>query len=108
MFRSIERRTSDEANRRASVPAALEARLGEFARRRGGRYLLFGSLARGEARHDSDVDLLLDFPDEFEADAWRLAEEACASLKIESDIKPLAWCSEAFRERALSEARIIA
>jgi predicted nucleotidyltransferase len=108
MYRSIERRKSDEARRRAEIPAALEARLGDFARRRGGRYVLYGSLARGEARHDSDVDLLVDFPPEFEAEAWRLAEDACAELKIESDIKPLGWCAPAFGARVLASAKIIA
>ena len=107
MYRSIESRKRDEARRRAEVPAALEARLGEFARRRGGRYLLYGSLARGQARRDSDVDLLVDFPPEFEAEAWRLAEDACAALKIESDIKPLAWCAKAFRDKVVPGARII-
>jgi predicted nucleotidyltransferase len=108
MYRSIEQRKHDEARRRAGVPTALEARLCEFARRHEGRYVLYGSLARSEARWDSDVDLLVDFPPEFEAEAWRLAEEACAAMNIESDIKPLAWCTQAFREKALSAAKIIA
>ncbi|WP_376100065.1 nucleotidyltransferase family protein [Roseomonas sp. CCTCC AB2023176] len=50
--------------------ARLRAAVGELrllpaaeAPRLGGRYLLFGSAARGEMRHDSDVDILLDFPD---------------------------------------------
>jgi hypothetical protein len=52
--------------------------------------------------------LLVEFPPEFEPEAWRLAEDACAEMKIESDIKPFGWCMEAFRERILLEARIIA
>ncbi len=103
----MERRKHDEARRRAEIPAALEQRVGEFARRNGGRYVLYGSLARGEARRDSDVDLLVDFSWEFEAKAWRMAEDACASLKIESDIKPLAWCGQAFRAKALLAAKVI-
>jgi predicted nucleotidyltransferase len=39
-----------------------EARLGEVCRRYGVRELaVFGSAARGEARPDSDIDLLVDF-----------------------------------------------
>jgi predicted nucleotidyltransferase len=30
----------------------------------GGHFLLYGSAARGDLRDDSDVDLLLDFPDD--------------------------------------------
>ncbi|RBP09243.1 nucleotidyltransferase-like protein [Roseiarcus fermentans] len=108
MFRSIERRKYDEALRRAGIAAKLESRLRDFARTHGGRYVLYGSLAKGEARYDSDVDLLIDFPEAFEAEAWRLAEALCAEMKIESDIKPMAWCTEPFQRRVLAESRIIA
>jgi predicted nucleotidyltransferase len=108
MYRSIDRRKHDEARRLADVPTLLKSRLGEFARTHGGRYVLYGSLARGEARHDSDVDLLVDFPEEFEAEAWRLAEDLCFEMKIKLDIKPLGWCTETFRAKVLPTAKIIA
>jgi predicted nucleotidyltransferase len=107
MYRSIEQRKADEAARRAGAPDRLRAELEDFARRRGGRYILYGSLARGEARYDSDIDLLVDFPAEHEPEAWSLAERVCAEIGIESDIRPLGWCKKTFLDRALRTTKVI-
>ena len=81
MLRTLEQRKHEEAVRRAAVPQALAVRLSDFATRCEGRYLIYGSLARGEARYDSDVDIPVDFPAEFQAEAWRRVEAACADLR---------------------------
>lgn len=107
MYRSIAQRKKDEAERRARGVDAMSRRLESFARDKGGRYLLYGSAARGQIRHDSDVDLLLDFPADWEAEAWRLAEDLSADLGVDADIKPLGWCEGDFAEKVLQEARII-
>jgi predicted nucleotidyltransferase len=78
---------------------ALRASLSDYGRRHGGRFLLYGSAARGDLRYDSDVDLLLDFPATGEADAWRFAEEACWALRLRPDIRAAAWCRPEFRDR---------
>ncbi|GEP03665.1 nucleotidyltransferase family protein [Methylobacterium oxalidis] len=107
MYRTLARRKADAAESRQAAVVALSARLHAFARERGGRFLLYGSAARGTMRHDSDVDLLLDFPPEVEADAWRFAEDLCTASGIESDILPLAWCTPAFAERILPQAMVL-
>ena len=91
----------------AKVAALDELRrtLGDRARGLGGRYLLYGSAARGELRWDSDVDLLLDFfGDDTEA-AWEFAEDECARLGLEGDIRPIAMCERRFLDHVLPEAR---
>ena len=40
--------------------AALRNRLREYARSHGGRFLLYGSAARGDLRFDSDIDMLIE------------------------------------------------
>jgi predicted nucleotidyltransferase len=107
MYKSIETRKRDESMRRNGLADILADRLLPYARERGGRYVLYGSLARKQARYDSDADLLVDFPSEFESEAWRMAEELCAELRIEHDIKPIAWCDTSFVGRIMPRARII-
>ena len=56
------RRRYDATMRRAEVLELLTARRDEIVRRFGVRSLsLFGSMARDEARPDSDVDVLVEF-----------------------------------------------
>src|SRR5579864_7528960 len=76
--------------------AVLRERLAEYARTHGGRFLLYGSAARGELRFDSDIDLLIDFPEDRLSDGWRFAEDACRELDLKADLCPLAWCRDEF------------
>ena len=82
--------------------------LAAYAREHGGRYLLFGSAARGDMRYDSDVDILVDFPPDALDDAWNFAERACWDRKLEPDITPFAWCRGRFRERVTPELQVLA
>lgn len=107
MYPSVESRKRAEAARRGGAADILADRLSAYAKTHGGRYFLFGSLARGEARYDSDVDLLIDFPPDQQAAAWRIAEDLCSELRIELDIKPLAWCDPAFVAKIMPSARVI-
>jgi predicted nucleotidyltransferase len=85
--------------------AALRERLAAAAPPLRGRFLLYGSAARGELRHDSDVDLLLDFPDEATTRrAWELAEAACRDLGLRADIRPLEGCGGRFLAHVMPEA----
>ena len=76
--------------------ADLRDRLRDCARSHGGRFLLYGSATRGELRFDSDIDLLIDFPEERLSAAWRFAEEVGRELNVKVDLCPLAWCRDDF------------
>lgn len=82
-----ERKAAEAARRTAAVEALIPV-LTEYARAHDGRFLLFGSAARGQMRWNSDVDLLVDFPDEAMAEAWRFAEQACRDRDLDPDIQP--------------------
>lgn len=61
--------------------------LAAAARHRGGSVLVFGSVARGEAGPDSDVDLLVEFEDGSSLfDLLELSDELRALLGVEVDV----------------------
>ena len=97
-----------EAARRREAVTALKVDLAAYARTHGGRFLLFGSAARGTMRYDSDVDILVDFPPDFLDEAWSYAERACHARDLDPDISPLAWCRGRFRDRVTPDLLVLA
>ena len=94
---TLAERKAKEAARRRKAVQELRPLLIAYAREHNGRFLLFGSVARDEMRYDSDVDILTDFNDPIaDDDACEFAERACINLRLEPDIRPLAWCREPF------------
>lgn len=104
-LRTLADRKADAVAAKAAALDLLHPVLEHHAQRLGGHFLLYGSAARGELRHGSDIDLLLDFPDHTATTAaWDAAEQACAGLGLDCDIRPLAWCSARFLDHVLPEA----
>src|ERR1700761_5578904 len=88
------RDTERECKRTAM--ARLREELAAYAAAHRGRFILYGSTARDTMRHDSDVDILTDFPPDALDDAWVFAEEACWRPRLTADIRPRAWCGPRF------------
>jgi predicted nucleotidyltransferase len=86
---------------------ALQAELGKYARERAGRFVLYGSVMRGDQRFDSDVDILVDFPESEEGEAWRHAEQLCRGLGLKGDIALLRTASPRFIEHIQRDMRVI-
>jgi predicted nucleotidyltransferase len=93
---TLTERKAAEAARRAEAVETLLPALATYARAHEGRFLLFGSAARRLMKFHSDVDLLLDFPDDKLTDAWNFAETACWDRGLEPDLLPYRWCKPAF------------
>ena len=68
---------------------------------------LFGSVTRGEAREDSDVDVLVDFPMDRTADAWRFVEDVCARHAVPLDIHDARTTKAAFVERVCTTGLVL-
>jgi predicted nucleotidyltransferase len=102
-----ERKATETARRRDAV-AALIPVLTDYARTHGGRYLLFGSAARGTMTYHSDVDVLMDFPEDALSEAWKFAERACWDRKLEPDLLPYRWCKQAFLDHVAQDMRVLA
>jgi len=59
-------------------------------------------------KHDSDVDLLLDFPEATLGEAWNFTETACWDLGLEPDLVPYGWCRRVFLDHIAPDLRMIA
>jgi predicted nucleotidyltransferase len=103
-FPTLAQRKAERAAGLRAALATLRGSLESYARTHGGRFLLFGSAARGEMRYDSDVDLLLDFPEDRLSEAWRYAEQVCRDLGLQPDLCPLAWYHADFVARVRDHA----
>lgn len=108
IVRTLAERRANEVAARVAAVGELRKLLAERARDLGGRFLIYGSAARGELRHDSDVDLLLDFEGEARtSEAWGFAEDECSRLGLVCDIRPLAMCDQRFLAHVMSEAKAL-
>jgi predicted nucleotidyltransferase len=97
-----------EAARRSAAVADLTGVLAAYARAHGGRFILFGSAARGDMRFDSDADVLMDFPPRELDEAWKFAEQACWDRSLELDLIPYRWCKPEFLDHAMRDAKALA
>ena len=105
---TLSERKSTEAARRQAAVAALVPVLAEYARAHGGRFLMYGSAARGTMTYHSDVDVLLDFPEDAAGDAWNFAESACWSRGLEPDLVLYGGCKKAFLDHIAPDLLVAA
>ena len=89
----------------ASV-VSLDAAPSAYARRDGGRFIRFGSSAKGQLRVSSDIDLIADFPTHrLNIEACDVADDLCVQRDLVPDSRPVDWCSARLLDRDLAEAR---
>jgi predicted nucleotidyltransferase len=72
--------------------------LSRYTETESGAFYLFGSFARGDFCDDSDVDILVDFPETGRAHAMDFAETACLRYDLKPDIRPAQWVSSRFAQ----------
>ena len=87
-----------------------EERVAEFCRRNHIRKLsLFGSALRGELRHDSDIDFLVEFDPEHTPGLIRLAGMELELTEIigrKADLRTLQDLSRYFRQEVAESAKV--
>lgn len=105
---SLAQRAAKRKESRRRALTALGERLASFAQSAGGRYVLYGSAARGELHATSDVDILVDFPHSARIDALVFAECACAALGLAGDVRTVESASDRLLRRAQTEGLVLA
>jgi predicted nucleotidyltransferase len=101
-----DRKKAAVARNAAAVEEIADA-LAAVAAELGGRYVIYGSAARGTMRHDSDVDILVDFPDAVAPEAPEAAERIVFAKGLVPDLRPIGLAGPRLLERALRDGRLI-
>lgn len=105
---TIEALQLEAKNRMAKQLAALRDDLREYARANAVRIWLFGSMARGDFRLGSDVDLAFDLRDgRIDTSVWNDLEDLCWRHRLVPDLTRLTWLKEESIERLLRGAEEI-
>ena len=101
-----EREARTAAARMAAADRIIVA-LQVYARQNGGRFIISGSAAPRAMRHDSDIDILIDFPVEIISAARNFAEDLCIAAHLPADIFPITTHSPAFLDRVMPDALVL-
>lgn len=101
-----ERRERAAARRRAAIGAVV-AELRDYAAREGGRYLLFGSAAKGMVNEHSDLDVIIDFPATRRQDAFMFVEDACFRHGVPCDVQDMPSTKSPFLRRIRDHAVVL-
>lgn len=107
MIVSIEARKKRRLERLTASVEHIRGELSEYAHRRGGRFILFGSVARGQHRFDSDLDIVVDFPATSEREAWFHAEKICTDHHVRPDIHLASEASKDLMTRVSREGVVL-
>lgn len=99
-----ERRACEIARLKAAAAAVL-ADLGSFPRDEGVRFVVFGSFARGDVVAISDLDLLVDGPEERQRAARDALETICERHGIRPDVHLACEASERLMLRVRRDGR---
>ncbi len=104
---TVEERKKREAERRRAAVEEIIHALSEFAKEHGGKFLVFGSAARGTIGCDSDLDVVVDFPANIESAACSCVEMLCAKYGIRVDLFSKQTASQKFVNRISAEAMVL-
>ena len=104
---TIAERRAGELARLAATVASVSAGLGDYARRAGVQFVIFGSVARGDFVGSSDLDVMIEGPEEHLRAARDFAEDICERNGLRHDIHLASEVSEPLMMRIRRDGRRI-
>lgn len=107
MIVTIPQRKQMQVDRIRTAIAEVEPALAAYARRHGGRFVVFGSAGRGEIRHDSDYDLMIDFAAPAERAARDFAERLCIEAGLHPDVHLKPDLSPSVLDRIARDGKVL-
>ncbi len=104
---TIAERRAEDLARLASAAATVTVGLGDYARRTGVDFVIFGSFARGDFVVSSDLDVMIEGPEEHLRAARDFAEDLCARNGLRHDVHLRPEVSEPLLARVRRDGRRI-
>ncbi len=104
---TLKERHRRKMERMAAAIVEIDAALTVYAREHGGRFIRYGSTAKGRMRQHSDVDIIADFPDEASLEAASFAEDLCYRNHMTPDVSASAYVSDRFKAGVMAEAVVL-
>ncbi|MGI3899710.1 MAG: hypothetical protein ACRYGP_22030 [Janthinobacterium lividum] len=104
---TLKERHRRKLERMAKAIVEIDAALTAYAREHGGRFIRYGSTAKGQMRSHSDVDIIADFAIEEAGRASTHAEEVCSAHGMPADARSVAYASPRLLDRALAEGVVL-
>ena len=105
---TLKERHRRKMERMAQALVEIDAALTAYAREHGGRFIRYGSTAKGQMRQHSDVDLIADFRGEASLEAASYAESLCYSKDMKPDVSASAYVSDRFKAMVIEQAVVLA
>jgi predicted nucleotidyltransferase len=96
---TVSERKARETERLRKAADSILAELTGYAAVHHGRYLVFGSVAIGAIRPDSDFDVVVDFPEDAERAAINEVESVCSRYGMNADVHSIKTSRPDFIER---------
>ncbi len=104
---TLKERHRRKMERMEAAIVEIDAALTAYAREHGGRFIRYGSTAKGRMRAHSDVDIIADFAVDGVGCATTHAEEVCAAHGMPADARSIAYASSRLLDRALAEGVVL-
>lgn len=105
---TIAERRQEELARLVASVARVTTELGDYSRRTGAHFVIFGSLARGDFIETSDLDVLVEGPEERLRPARNFAKDLCERNSLRHDIHLASEVSEPLMMRIRRDGRRVA
>lgn len=104
---TLKERHRRRMERMEAAIVAIDAALTAYGREHGGRFIRYGSTAKGRMHAQSDVDIIADFPIEDAGPATTFAEDICAAHEMPADARSITYASQKLVDRALAEGIVL-
>lgn len=96
---TVAERKAIETSRRVRAAGAIVEAMKTYARTQGGRFIVFGSFVDGRMKHDSDLDVMIEFDASKRRSAWEFLETLASRFDLPIDLFDRSTTKDGFVQR---------